>query len=210
MHGFHAIHHVWWSNVWLHDGTFFDVSSSKELHCFYEDFMLYSDISISARSVDTELQLIHMRIRSPSKNISKWYEGMDQAIFSRKLREEGVYEICMKVDMKNTQRVRLMLVIYAHHSGTKNNATRLTKQHHDSTNKINESISHLRETIASSAFALKQLKSTRDTHLQMKNANNIDIFSMIQTILILCTANAQVFIIRRFFSNASKHIIIAR
>lgn len=28
---------------------FFDVFTSKELHCFYEDFLLYSDISISTR-----------------------------------------------------------------------------------------------------------------------------------------------------------------
>ncbi|VDO53542.1 unnamed protein product [Brugia timori] len=58
--------------------------------------------------------------------------------------------------------------------------------------------------IASSAFALKQLKSTRDIHLQIKNANNIDMFSLIQTIIILCTAIVQVFIIRKFFSNTSK------
>ncbi|VDK85269.1 unnamed protein product, partial [Onchocerca ochengi] len=170
---------------------FFDTFSAKELHCFYEDFKLYSDISISARSVDTESELIRMRIQSPSKNISKWYKGMNQAIFSKLLREGGTYEICIKAEVKNTQYVRLMLVIYAHHRGTQNNATRLTKQHHESTNKINESISHMRDTIASSAFALKQLKSTRDIHLQIRNARYIDMFSMIQTIVILCTAGVQ-------------------
>ncbi|VDN83812.1 Uncharacterized protein BM_BM13375 [Brugia malayi] len=183
---------------------FFDVFSSKELHCFYEDFLLYSDISISTRVVDTESQLLHMRIRSPSKNISKWYEGIDQAEFSGMLREGGTYEICTKVDVTGTRHVRLMLVIYAHHRGTKNKANKLKKEHHETTEKMNESISNLREMIASSAFALKQLKSTRDIHLQIKNANNIDMFSLIQTIIILCTAIVQVFIIRKFFSNTSK------
>nr|CDQ05483.1 Bm13375, isoform b [Brugia malayi] len=171
---------------------FFDVFSSKELHCFYEDFLLYSDISISTRVVDTESQLLHMRIRSPSKNISKWYEGIDQAEFSGMLREGGTYEICTKVDVTGTRHVRLMLVIYAHHRGTKNKANKLKKEHHETTEKMNESISNLREMIASSAFALKQLKSTRDIHLQIKNANNIDMFSLIQTIIILCTAIVQV------------------
>uniref|UniRef100_A0A158Q8R0 GOLD domain-containing protein n=1 Tax=Elaeophora elaphi TaxID=1147741 RepID=A0A158Q8R0_9BILA len=189
---------------------FFDVFSSKEMHCFYEDFLLYSDISISTRVVDTESQLVHMRIRSPSKNISKWYEGIDQALFSGMLREGGVYEICSKVDVTNTRHVRLMLVIYAHHRATKNKANRLTKEHHESTENMNESISRLQETIASSAFALKQLKSTRDIHLQIKNASNIDMFSLMQTIVILCTAVVQVFFIRKFFSSTSKSFVAIR
>ncbi|KAL3997255.1 emp24/gp25L/p24 family/GOLD protein [Acanthocheilonema viteae] len=188
----------------------FDVFSSKELHCFYENFLLYSDISISIRAFDTESQLIHMRIRSPSKNISKWYEGIDQAQFAGMLREEGVYEICTKVNLANARHVRLMLVIYAHHRGTKNKAERLKKQHHESTENMNESINRLRETITSSALALKQMKSTSDIHLQIKNANNIDMFSSIQTIVILCTAAVQILVIRKFFSNtrSQKFVVI--
>ncbi|EFO22460.1 hypothetical protein LOAG_06025 [Loa loa] len=189
---------------------FFDIFSSKELNCFYENFLLYTDISISIRAVDIESQMIHMRIRSPSKIISKWYKGINQAEFSGLLREEGVYEICTKVDITSTSHVRLMLIIYANHQGSKNKADQIQKENEQSTNNIKESINRLREKIATSAFALKQLKSTRDIHLQIKNANNIDIFSLMQTTVILCTAFVQVFIIRKFFSNTSKNIIVMR
>ncbi|CAG9539691.1 unnamed protein product [Cercopithifilaria johnstoni] len=189
---------------------FFDVFTSKEMNCFYEDFLLYSDISISTRAVDTESQLIHMRIRSSSKNISKWYRGINQAVFSGMLREGGIYEICTKVKLTNTRYVRLMLVIYAHHRGTKNKADRLKEEHHELTESMNQSIDHLREAIASSSFALKQLKSTRDIHLQIKNANNIDMFSLTQTMIILCTSVMQVLVIRKFFSGNSKNFVVIK
>lgn len=75
---------------------------------------------------------------------------------------------------------------------------------------LQASINHLMEKIASSAFALKQLKSTRDIRVQIKNANNIDMFSSMQTIIILCTAIVQVVVIRKFFSNTSKNFVTIR
>uniref|UniRef100_A0A915Q5Q6 GOLD domain-containing protein n=1 Tax=Setaria digitata TaxID=48799 RepID=A0A915Q5Q6_9BILA len=189
---------------------FFDVSSATELNCFYEEFLRYSDLSISARSVDAELQTISMRIRSPSKNISNWYKGIDQAVFNQMIREGGVYEICIKSNLKGVESVRLMLVIYAHHRATMNEANRMQKEHSESTKNMNESINHLRESIASSAIALKRLKSTRDLQLQIKNARDIDTFSMMQTIVILCTAIVQVIVIRKFFASNYKNANIVR
>ncbi|VDK81507.1 unnamed protein product [Litomosoides sigmodontis] len=180
---------------------FFDVVTSKKL-------ILRVAIEVIFQAVDIESQLIRMRVSSPSKNISKWYEGIDQAVFSGMLREGGVYEICTKVDLANTQHIRLMLVIYAQHRGTMNRANKLKKEHDESTDNMNASINHLREKIASSAFALKQLKSTRDIRVQIKNANNIDMFSSMQTIIILCTAIVQVVVIRKFFSNTLKNFVI--
>lgn len=39
--------------------------------------------------VDLQSQVVYMQIESPSKNISKWYKGIDQAEFSELLREAG-------------------------------------------------------------------------------------------------------------------------
>lgn len=49
----------------------------------------------------------------------------------------GIYEICSKVDVTNTRHVRLMLVIYARHSGTKNKANKMKKIHQESTENMN-------------------------------------------------------------------------
>lgn len=44
------------------------------------------------------------------------------------------------------------------------------------------------------------MQTVRDMHMQQKNARYIDTFSMIQTIIMICTACVQVFVIQKFFT----------
>ncbi|VDK29980.1 unnamed protein product [Gongylonema pulchrum] len=72
-------------------------------------------------AVNVQSQKVHLRVTSPSGQISKWYDGTDEATFTGVTEEpgnnlkqfsQGIYEICATTTVKTGQFVRLALIIH--------------------------------------------------------------------------------------------------